>query len=326
MLPTPPTVPDAIWRALNPADAPAVATLVQALGLENGISPPEDAAYYAGMLADPDADPARNALGLFGADGALGALAWVSLDPDTRDSRRLDLWVDARPENTTLLDFLLGWVEARASQIAAALPPGKRVWANIPTAWSQPDRIARYEAAGFTARHSERFMALDLTAPLPPVNVPDGITLAPWTPARDDLMRETFNAAFADRPGARVASAATWSRYLTGGGFNPTLSFLALANDTGVGMIRSLSYSTRPAEAEIGHVAVVAAWRRRGIGRALLLRALHAMQAAGMVSATLSVSLDNAPAQATYEALGFATYGGYTSYSKTLRDANHAAP
>ncbi len=323
-LPAPPSVPGGHWRALGPVDAPALHTLLRALGLENGISPVEDAGYYAGVLADPHADPAQNSLGLFAEAGALWALGWVSTDPDTLDRHRLDLWIDVHPDAPApgLADFLLGWVEARARQIAAALPAGKEVMANLPTAWSQADRVARYEAAGYTARHSERFMRRDLADPLPDARLPDGITLAPWTPERDDLLRETFNAAFADRPGARVVSPESWARYYSSGSFSGALSFIALEGGRGVGMVRCLAHPDTPDEAEIGHVAVIAAQRRRGIGRALVLHAMHAMRAAGKQAATLSVSVTNTPAQAAYEALGFATTGGYTSYSKTLREAD----
>ncbi|MBN2470613.1 MAG: GNAT family N-acetyltransferase [Anaerolineae bacterium] len=325
-LPAPPPVPGGSWRALSPADAPALHALLRALGLENGISPVEDEAYYAGMLADPHADPARNALGLFSEAGALLALGWASIDPDTVDRHRLDLWIDVHPDvsGRGLADFLLSWAEARARQIAAGLPPGKEVMANLPTAWSQADRVARYEAAGYTARHSERFMRRDLAAPLPAARPPDGITILPWTPEHDGLLHETFNAAFADRPGARVISPESWARYYTSGGFSGALSFVALEGARGVGMVRCLTHADTPDDAEIGHVAVVATQRRRGIGRALMLTAMHAMRAAGKQAATLSVSVTNTPAQAAYEALGFATTGGYTSYSKILRRVDDA--
>lgn len=325
-LPAPPPAPGGHWRNLTPADAPALHALLRALGLENGISPVEDEGYYAGMLVDPHADPAQNALGLFAEAGALWALGWVSYDPDTADRHRLDLWIDVHPDlaGHGLADFLLAWVEARAGQIAAALPPGKAVLANLPTAWSQADRVARYETAGYTARHSERFMRRDLAAPLPAARLPEGVTLAPWSPERDDLLREAFNAAFADRPGGRIIGPESWARYYVSGSFSGGLSFIALEGGRGVGMVRCLAHADRPGEAEIGHVAVIAAQRRRGIGRALMLAAMHAMRAAGKQVATLSVSVENTPAQAAYEALGFVTSGGYTSYSQILRETNNA--
>lgn len=326
-LPTPPPIPGAHWRALAGTDAPALHALLHALGLENGISPVEDAAYYAGVLNDPHADPTNNALGLFGEDSMLWAMVWVSYDPDTVESHRLDLWVDVHPAYASqgLANFLLRWTQARARQIAATLPEDRVVWMNIPTTWSQADRVARYEAAGFTARHSERFMRRDLHVPLPTLTEVSGITLVPWTPARDHLMRVTFNAAFADRPGARVIGEDSWARYLVSGRFEGDLSFIALEGNTGVGMVRSLASDAAPGEAEIGHVAVLASHRRRGIGRALMLQAMHGMHDAGHAATTLSVSVTNTPAQKAYEALGFVTSGGYTSYSKTIREAGHAA-
>ena len=87
----------------------------------------------------------------------------------------------------------------------------------------------------------------------------------------------------------------------------------------GVGLTRALVSPDDPTRGEIGHIAVLEAWRRRGLGTALLATVLHGFQARGLQTAFLSVALDNTPAIAAYEKMGFVTASGYTSYSKTVR-------
>lgn len=75
-------------------------------------------------------------------------------------------------------------------------------------------------------------------------------------------------------------------------------------------------------EVHITTIAVHPAWRRRGIGRALMLRVLDHAIAAGAAIVTLEVRVSNTAAQELYAALGFEPVGrrkGY--YSDNGEDA-----
>ena len=67
-------------------------------------------------------------------------------------------------------------------------------------------------------------------------------------------------------------------------------------------------------EAEIVTLAVSPAWRRRGIGRALVTAAAAHAGASGAARLFLEVAEDNAPALALYAALGFTPVGRRRSY------------
>ena len=67
-------------------------------------------------------------------------------------------------------------------------------------------------------------------------------------------------------------------------------------------------------EAHINNFAVHPAWRRRGIGRALLRHSLAAAAAAGAPKATLEVRRSNDAAIALYEQGGFAQAGQRRAY------------
>lgn len=75
-------------------------------------------------------------------------------------------------------------------------------------------------------------------------------------------------------------------------------------------------------EAHINNFAVHPAWRRRGVGRALLAQTLAAAAALGAPKATLEVRASNTAAIALYESGGFVRAGirrGY--YTHPVEDA-----
>jgi len=63
---------------------------------------------------------------------------------------------------------------------------------------------------------------------------------------------------------------------------------------------------------------VAAAARRRGVAAALLHAAAEQARALGAASLSLSTALDNAPAQALYESLGWRRESGFCEYSLGL--------
>lgn len=69
-------------------------------------------------------------------------------------------------------------------------------------------------------------------------------------------------------------------------------------------------------ECEVLSLAVGAAWRGTGVGRALMDAAIARARAAGAVSVFLEVAEDNPVAQALYRGLGFAAVGRRKDYYK----------
>ncbi|MGB9299271.1 MAG: GNAT family N-acetyltransferase, partial [Anaerolineae bacterium] len=69
----------------------------------------------------------------------------------------------------------------------------------------------------------------------------------------------------------------------------------------------------------IVQMGVRPAWRRRGLGRALLCEVMHGLQADGLTSAALEVNIDNHRAMRLYERLGFERSRRRTSYQKVAR-------
>jgi ribosomal-protein-alanine N-acetyltransferase len=97
-----------------------------------------------------------------------------------------------------------------------------------------------------------------------------------------------------------------------------TIAFVAEAGDAPVGFVLARALA---GEAEILSVAVAEAGRRRGVGAALLRKALAAALAAGAEDIHLEVSVRNAAAIALYERAGFAQSGVRARYYADGSDA-----
>lgn len=67
---------------------------------------------------------------------------------------------------------------------------------------------------------------------------------------------------------------------------------------------------------DFGPVGTRAAYRRQGLGRAVLLEALRRMRERGMNRVCVSTGEANTPARRLYEAIGFRIVNGYHQYVK----------
>jgi hypothetical protein len=88
------------------------------------------------------------------------------------------------------------------------------------------------------------------------------------------------------------------------GRFDPGRWLLARTGGEPIGVLLQTA-SADSGEWETSYVGVVPEARRRGFGRALMLRALSEARAAGAETLTLSVDARNQPAAELYHDLGF---------------------
>lgn len=78
--------------------------------------------------------------------------------------------------------------------------------------------------------------------------------------------------------------------------------------------------SLLPPEGEILRIATFPAFRRRGVGRALLSEFFRRAEAAGVDRLFLDVRESNLPARALYAAGGFCEYGRRSAYYRAPRE------
>ncbi len=196
------------------------------------------------------------------------------------------------------------------------------VWQQHPTgslrliAWINPrnERARRLVTReGFLAdHHSVVEMKVKLSQEPAPAQWPAGISVRAFQPGQDDtLVKATIEEAF-DRPFTH------WDQvYTNRADFDPTFWHLAWDGEQLAGVLIGVP---NPALGWIDQLGVRPAWRRRGIGQALLQHAIRDFYQRGLRTVALSVSLNNQHgALRLYECAGMQIGSQIDRYSKPVQ-------
>ncbi|HUR51654.1 MAG TPA: mycothiol synthase [Mycobacteriales bacterium] len=214
-------------------------------------------------------------------------------------------------------------------EIAAVLleqaPDGRlRLWAH----GEHPGAAAMAKAGGFERSRALWQMRRSLDAPLPPVQLPEGVTVRTFVVGQDEqAWTEVNNRAFAEHPeqgGWSVREVTVREREPW---FDPAGFFLAIRGDRLVGFHWTKVHGEQQHEhAERGHahdlvgevyvVGVDPSEQGNGLGPALTLVGLHHLQEKGLSSVMLYVDEKNTNAIRVYERLGFSRYATDVSFSR----------
>ena len=129
---------------------------------------------------------------------------------------------------------------------------------------------------------------------------PDGVHLETFSESRAAEVHALLELAYAGGGGAVDAFEEWWSSLSTDSEYSPDLCFPAYASEGAIVAIAQCWTS-----AFIKDLAVHPGWRRRGIGRALLLHVFHVFQERGALAVDLKVQTEN-PSGAVqfYKSLG----------------------
>ena len=164
-------------------------------------------------------------------------------------------------------------------------------------------------------------MRRDLSHPLPVGQLPEGMTLVPWSLQRAAIFFEVYQDAFRERPRFPDWSEDTWRHNLTDyPDFRADLSLLAMEGTEGVGF--TICHAENEGDPQAGgtgwvsQMGVRPAWRKRGVGGALLSEVMSRFQASGLGWAALEVSTENRQALCVYQRLGFERYKRRTSFQR----------
>lgn len=224
------------------------------------------------------------------------------------------LWDDSvlvsavRPgDDTEALELeLLRWGWAAAT--SEARRRGERPCLFVPARARDHARVALLEREGFAADEWRTLqMVRPLGQPIPAPSLPDGFRVRPAAAADTAALLALHNEIFvglsktsSERRALRRSST-----------YRPALDLVAVAPDGRLAAycFGSISRDDGPAPSEpagwIERVGVRPAFRRRGLGLGLVLRALHAMRAEGLAWALLTTGAANAVARRLFEGCGF---------------------
>jgi mycothiol synthase len=164
-------------------------------------------------------------------------------------------------------------------------------------------------------------MVVDVTDEQPQPAWPEGITLRPLDPDRDGPMLHGAELeAFADEWGYVPLSYDDWRGRVFGrSGFDPTLVPVVWAGDEVVAFSRN--YPKRNGDwGFIANLGVRPAWRRRGLGLALLHESFRRFRETGETTVALGVDVEN-PTGATrlYDQAGMRVLWQADLWQKELR-------
>ena len=170
---------------------------------------------------------------------------------------------------------LLQLAEQRARKAMIAAPPDGRI--RLQSDWIPAQNLGARQLLdhnGYREVRRWNRMQIDMGAPPPAPQPPDGITIRTFRPGADDLaLYQAFEEAMADEWNHLPLSYERWRHFKIDQepNFDPTLWFLAVEGDAIVGhALTRWERSGLPHHAQVRDLGVRRAWRRRGIGRALL--------------------------------------------------------
>jgi mycothiol synthase len=152
-----------------------------------------------------------------------------------------------------------------------------------------------FEERGYrVVRHSFR-MRIELGAPVPAPEWPDGIELVPFERDRD--ARAVYDAdteAFEDHWEFVRTPYAEWAHwFLDGEAYDPALWFIARDGDEIAGVALCRLHAGETGVGYVNDLAVRRPWRRRGIALALLRHAFDEFRRRGCHAVTLGVDAEN---------------------------------
>jgi mycothiol synthase len=221
----------------------------------------------------------------------------------------VDVYVHPDARGAGIATFLLDELERRAGDV-------ERVGSGIAAA-NEPARVL-LEARGY--RHVRRFwrMTIELDRHPPPPEWPEGVVPTRCLPSDSRATWDAIEDAFRDHWEYHPEPFDEWRRRVVDRpGFDPTLCVLAKAEGEVVGVALCRK---QPRAARVDTLAVRRAWRRRGLGRALMLEAFGELFRRGERSVVLNVDSENLTgATHLYEQIGMRVTREIDAYEKVMR-------
>jgi mycothiol synthase len=181
-----------------------------------------------------------------------------------------------------LIEWAVGRVEEKGGKVSIAAE------------WIANELGRRaYEAAGFVRVRGSYRMRIDFDDENEEPRVPDGLTIREMTPDDAQAAYQTHMETFQDMWGHAPETFENWHHWFVEDEHDWSLWFLAEADGepAGVALCRP-----RPVEPDVAVVRVLGVrrpWRRKGVGRALLLHAFAEFRRRGMRAAVLGVDAES---------------------------------
>jgi mycothiol synthase len=325
---TAPPIDNLVLRGYQPGDTAAMVELWNRTMQHDGVPWRVDDAELEAWFSQGNEkfDPSRD-LFMVELDGALVATAdseWVDTTDGLREFR-VGAIVDPAWRRRGIGTWLQHQLQAHASRLWEAYPSDER--RPIIGSWAmdnETDKIALLRRFGLTeARWFFDMVRPSLDQIEEPV-LPDGLEFRPL--AESDLPRfwDADIEAFRDHWGGFDESPESYQRWLSDPKFDRSLVIVAWHGDEIAGGVDNHinEVENRAFNRQRGwlrSVFVRRPWRRKGVGKAVVLRSLQVLRDRGMTSAGLGVDADNPTgAMGLYTGTGFEVEFRSAAYRKAL--------
>ena len=302
------------WRSLTADDAATLTDLAERISARDHPTWSESLDELDEELGHSWVEPARDGVLALDADGRAVAWGLVTSPPDPETVMRVFLsgGVDPAHRGHGIGRRLLAWQHARAQQLLSQSSSTLPAWVMSYAADLAPEHGNLLQRVGFEPARYFTTLECPLGQQAPSVELPDGVTVEPFSAELSEAVRSAKNASFADHWGSQPTSREGWESMQTLPSFRPELCRIARVGDDVVGFviteINEDDWERQGARsAYIGLVGTVREWRGRGLASALLADVLQAYRAADLDLAVLDVDTENPTgALGVYTRLGFA--------------------
>lgn len=239
------------------------------------------------------------------------------------------LWMLPEWMDSPVGDYLISWVEARASQTSADLPPltgGNRIEFLAPE--TDKAKLKLLERHGYRPLRYYFDMSRSLEGELPDHPLPPGLEVRP---ALSSQLRQIWDAsieAFKDEWGSTELTDENYAQFLNDKTNHPELWQVAWEGDQIAGMVMNYINLTQNEQERrfrgyTEGISVRRPWRGRGLASALICRSMRMFKALNMTEVALSVDAENpSGALGLYTRLGYQTYLTKINYAKNLPEAS----
>ena len=308
-----------LFRDLD-ADLPGMAAANQANRAAMGILEPADLSSMRSNYERLVNSVATRDILLAELDGRIVAYVRTSWSDQFDGSRvyEVTLFLDPAAWDRGIARTLIDWAGDHHRQLVgddpATHPPGGSRWLQMYAFDGDREIADAAAAAGYRIVRREAEMLRDrLDDVLPDVPLPDGFTIRPVTP---ELVRPLWDAgfeAFADSYGESVPTETDFEKWRDDPRNDFSLAVVAFHGEAIASFVLNI-LDRQPdgsLRGQLGGVATLAPYRRRGLARALVARSLALLRDHGATSAYLGVDLQN-PNQALtlYGSCGFRVVNG----------------
>ena len=254
--------------------------------------------------------------------GELVAVAGLMI-PAAESFNRI-LWFEVLPnaKSENLETQILDWGAERMRDFAKERGVGS-ISMLCPTHEENNDRINLLENSGFQIERYFLAMERSLSEPIPEPQLPEGFRLR--SPREEDAETwvETFNQIFIEHWNHWDLTVEAFKHKLNDPTYRSDLSLVAIApDDTMAALCDCHIFEKDGAEGDRGWVTILGTkgdFRKRGLGRGILLAALQNFQAEGLDTVILYVDAENlSGATRLYESVGFRRVNTQIAYIRRL--------